>query len=232
MRVDATFMSQLMVGNLTYVLLIISMLMTRMLWLRIFAIAAGVVGAVYTWFWLNDPISTTWEIIFVSVNIVQLAIAGYRNAVLTFSPDERAFYNLMVPSLEPHQVRRLLRIAEWRRAESGDRLIEQGSMNPHLIFVRSGKVEILHEGKLVGFCGAGSLVGEISAADEEPATATVTVSEEVQYLAFDRDALRKLKRSDPIIGQAIENCSRESLKNKLVQMNVAAAATSASERSA
>ena len=111
MRVDATFMSQFMVGNLTYVLLIISMLMTRMLWLRIFAIAAGVVGAVYTWFWLNDPISTTWEIIFVSVNIVQLAIAGYRNAVLTFSPDERAFYNLMVPSLEPHQVRRLLRIA-------------------------------------------------------------------------------------------------------------------------
>ena len=149
MRVDATFMSQFMVGNLTYVLLIISMLMTRMLWLRIFAIAAGVVGAVYTWFWLNDPISTTWEIIFVSVNIVQLAIAGYRNAVLTFSPDERAFYNLMVPSLEPHQVRRLLRIAEWRRAESGDRLIEQGSVNPHLIFIRSGKVEILHEGKLV-----------------------------------------------------------------------------------
>src|SRR5262245_51584217 len=89
MRVDGNFAAQLVVGNLTYVLLIISMLMTRMFWLRVFAIAAGVVGAVYTWFWLNDLISTTWELIFVSVNVVQLAIVGYRNAVMTFSPEER-----------------------------------------------------------------------------------------------------------------------------------------------
>lgn len=230
MRVDGSFAAQLVVGNLTYILLIISMLMTRMFWLRVFAIAAGVVGAVYTWFWLNDPISTTWELIFVSVNVAQLTIAGYRNAMMTFSPDERAFYNLMVPSLEPHQVRRLLRIAEWRRAEPGDRLIEQGSMNPYLIFIRSGRVDILHERKLVGFCDGGSLVGEISAVSEEPATATVVVREPVQYLAFERNALRKLKRSDSAIGQAIENCSRESLKNKLVQMNVATATTDASDK--
>ena len=188
------------------------------------------VGAVYTWFWLNDLISTTWELIFVSVNVVQLAIVGYRNAMMTFSPEERAFYNLMVPSLEPHQVRKLLRIAEWRRAESGDLLIEQGALNPFLIFIRSGKVDILHEGKLVGSCDGGSLIGEISAASEEPTTATVVVREAVEYLAFERDALRKLKRSDPAIGQAIENCSRESLKNKLVRMNVAAATSGASDR--
>lgn len=227
MRVDSSFISQFVVGNLTYVLLIISMMMTQMFWLRIFATAAGIVGAVYTWFWLNDPISTTWEVIFVSVNVVQLAIASYRNAVLTFSPEERAFYDLMVPSLEPHQVRRLLATAEWRRADAGDRLMEQGAMNPNLIFIRSGKVDVLHEGKQVGTCGGGSLVGEISAVTDEPATATVVVSEPVQYLAFEREALRKLKRSDPVIGQAIDNCSRESLRKKLVQMNVAAATTGA-----
>ena len=37
MRVDGTFLSQLVVGNLTYILLIVSMLMTRMFWLRVFA---------------------------------------------------------------------------------------------------------------------------------------------------------------------------------------------------
>ena len=223
MRVDGTFLSQLVVGNLTYILLIISMLMTRMFWLRIFATAAGLVGAAYTWFWLNDPISTTWELIFVSVNVVQISIASYRNAKMTFTPEEREFYRLMVPSLEPHQVRRLLRIAEWRHTEPGARLIEQGKLATHLIFIRSGEVEILHEGVKVGSCGRGSLLGEISIANDDPATATAVAVEPVQYLAIEKHALRKLRRSDPAISLAMENCTRESLRTKLVQMNVAAA---------
>ena len=223
MSLEASFVSQLMVGNLTYVLLIISMLMTRMFWLRIFAIGAGLVGAIYTWFWLNDPISTTWELIFVAVNIVQISLASYRNAVMTFSPDERIFYRLMVPSLEPQQVRRLLRIAEWRRAEPGARLIEQGAVASHLIFIRSRHANILHDEVKVGSCGVGSLLAEISIANDEPATATAVATEPVQYLAIEKAALRKIRKSDPLIAQAIENCTRESLGNKLVQMNVAAA---------
>jgi len=225
MQLEANFVSQFMVGNLTYVLLIISMLMTRMFWLRIFAIGAGLVGAIYTWFWLNDPISTTWELIFVAVNIVQISLASYRNAVMTFSPDERIFYRLMVPSLEPQQVRRLLRIAEWRHAEPGAYLIEQGAVASHLIFIRSGQANILHEGVKVGTCGAGSLLAEISIANDEPATASAVAIEPVQYLAIEKTALRKIRKSDSLIALAIENCTRESLRNKLVQMNVAAAKT-------
>jgi CRP-like cAMP-binding protein len=223
MKIDASFVSQFIVGNLTYVLLIVSMLMTRMFWLRIFAIGAGAVGAIYTWFWLGDPISTTWELIFVAVNVVQIMLASYRNAVMTFNPDERVFYNLVVPSLEPHQVRNLLRIGEWRRAETGTRLLEQGAVASHLIFIRSGLVQIQHEGRMVGTCGSGSLVGEISVANDEPATATAVVSTDVQYFAIEKIALRRLKKSDPAIAQAIESCSRQNLRNKLVQMNVAAA---------
>jgi CRP-like cAMP-binding protein len=223
MKIDASFLSQFVVGNLTYMLLIVSMLMTRMFWLRIFAIGAGAIGAIYTWFWLGDPISTTWELIFVAVNIVQIVLAGYRNAVMTFNPEERVFYSLVVPSLEPHQVRSLLRIGEWRRAEPGALLLKQGAVASHLVFIRSGLVQILHEGTVVGSCSSGSLVGEISVANDEPATATVVVRENVQYFAIEKAALRKLKKSDTDIAQAIENCSRENLRNKLVRMNVAAA---------
>lgn len=223
MQLDGTFVSQLVVGNLTYILLIVSMLMTRMFWLRVFAIGAGTVGSAYTWFWLNDPISTIWELIFVGVNVVQISIASYRNAMMKFSPEEREFYRLMVPSLEPHQVRRLLRVAEWRHTEEGARLIEQGKLATHLIFVRSGEIEILHEGARVGSCGRGSLLGEISVANDEPATATAVAIEPVQYLAIEKNALRKIRRSDPAISLAMENCTRESLRTKLVRMNVAAA---------
>jgi CRP-like cAMP-binding protein len=223
MKPEASFLYQFVVGNLTYVLLIISMLMTRMLWLRIFAIAAGVVGSIYTWFWLNDAISTTWEIIFVAVNVGQIGLASYRNAFMKFDPEERMFYQLMVPSLEPHQVRRLLKIGEWRRAEPGTHMIAQGTPASHLIFIKSGQAQIRHENTPVATCGAGSLLGELSVATGDPATATAVAIEPIQYLAFEKMALRKLKKSDPMIAQAIDNCSRENLRAKLVGMNVAVA---------
>src|SRR5438046_3642387 len=47
MSFDAAFVTQLLVGNLAYLLLIISMVMTRMLWLRLFAIGSGIVGTAY-----------------------------------------------------------------------------------------------------------------------------------------------------------------------------------------
>jgi len=39
------------------VLLIISMLMTRMLMLRAIAVSSGVAGATYSFVWLSDPIA-------------------------------------------------------------------------------------------------------------------------------------------------------------------------------
>jgi CRP-like cAMP-binding protein len=216
--------SQLLVGNLTYVLLILSMLMVRMLWLRIFATAAGTVGAVYAWFWLHDPISTTWEIMFTLVNVAQISLASYRNAIASFSPEEEAFYHSVVPSLEPHQVRRLLRIAQWRQSGPGTRLTEQGVVAPHFIYIRSGQVSILYDGKVVGSCGPGKLIGEISVAAGEPATATAVTTDTVHYLAIERTALQKLRKSAPDVWQAIDHCVRRNLQDKLVQMNAAASA--------
>ena len=43
-----------LVGHLSYMLLVGSMLMRSMKWLRMIAISAGVVSAVYRFFWLKD----------------------------------------------------------------------------------------------------------------------------------------------------------------------------------
>src|SRR5262245_36059744 len=224
MNVESIFVSQLLVGNLTYVLLIVSMLMTRMFWLRIFAICAGTVGATYAWFRLHDPISTIWEVMFTIVNILQISLVSYRNATSKFNAEEQAFYDFVVPTLEPYQVRRLLSIGEWREAPSGTQLIEQGNIVSHLIFISSGHVDILYHGTVITHCGAGQLIGEISAVGMEmvPATASAIVSASVRYLALERSALQKIKASDPSIGRAIEICSRRSLRDKLVEMNTLA----------
>ena len=71
------------VGHLNYILVILSVSMSSMRWLRMFAIASGVVGVFYYGFLVSDNISATWEFIFAVVNAVQLAIvllAGRRRS--------------------------------------------------------------------------------------------------------------------------------------------------------
>jgi hypothetical protein len=48
MFVDFEFITRMLVGNLSYLLLVVSMTMTRMLALRIIAISSGVAGTAYT----------------------------------------------------------------------------------------------------------------------------------------------------------------------------------------
>ena len=71
------------VGHLNYILVILSVSMSSMRWLRVFGIASGVVGVFYYGFLVSDNISATWECIFAAVNAVQLALvllAGRRRS--------------------------------------------------------------------------------------------------------------------------------------------------------
>jgi CRP-like cAMP-binding protein len=218
MTFDADF-SRLFVGNLTYVLLVISMMMTRMLWLRLVAIGAGATGVMYAVFWLSDPVITFLESVFTLVNVVQILVIMYRNHLARFSEEERMFYDGIVPELEPHQALRLLRVGEWRDAKPGAELIRQGQPVSHLLFLRSGKVSVMVDNKLIGTCVGGSLIGEIGIATNAPATATIVVVEPVRYLAFERETLQKVMHADPEIASAMDHGNLRNLEKKLANMN-------------
>jgi hypothetical protein len=88
---NSALLTRYFVGNLEYVLLISSMLMTRMLLLRVLAISSGFVGASYSLIWLSDPVGTFWEMAFTSVNIGQIALITYRNGLSRFNKEEQTF---------------------------------------------------------------------------------------------------------------------------------------------
>jgi hypothetical protein len=220
MHLDAEMAARLLVGNLSYLLLIISMMMTRMLPLRLVAIGSGAAGAGYDFFFLADPVGTFWETLFTLVNVGQLVLIAYRNAATKFADDERAFYNAIAPDLSPYQVRSLVRTGSWIDAEAGHELIRQGSVASHLIFLRSGQADIYFSGKLVATCPPGSLIGEISISTAAPATATaVAAAGPVRYLALERSALHKAMNADPAIADTIDRAIRRSLLERLLRAN-------------
>jgi hypothetical protein len=222
MQTNLDFFTMLFVGNISYLLLTISMMMTRMLTLRIVAIGSGISGGIYDYFWLNDPVGTFWETAFTSVNLAQIMRITYENVSVRLNHEERNFHAQFLASLAPYQVRRVLRTGVWLDAEAGTPITRQGEIISHLIFLKSGTCDVLVDDISVGQCNAGSMIGEISFRSGDGATATVLATEPVRYLALERHGLQKLVKADPEISHAIEDVSTHSLEYKLLRMNRAA----------
>src|ERR1700758_63158 len=113
MNFNSDLFNRLLVGNIEYILLVISMMMTNMIWLRSLAVASGVAGFVYSAWWLHDPVGVFWETAFTSVNVVQLVLIKYRNLTAVFGEDDRELYLRFFPDLERYQMRRLLKTGRW-----------------------------------------------------------------------------------------------------------------------
>jgi len=217
-----------LVGHASYVLLIVSMLMTRMFWLRVMAICSGLLAAAYSMIWVYDPVSAFWELMFVLTNVGQLALQAYRNRGTSFTAEERAFHEVALPDLEPAQVRRLLKFGRWVDAEAGTVFTRQGDLAFELVFIVSGSAVVEGDGQTVGTCGETDFVGEISVSTGMPATATVTAETSVRYLAFERSLLRKLLDRSDDIGQAVEQAFRHGIREKLIRTNMAVASSTRS----
>jgi CRP-like cAMP-binding protein len=221
MSYDPDFITRMLVGNLGYVLLVVSMMMTRMLLLRVFAIASGIVGGAYMWLWLSDPVGTVWECTFAMAAAFQIALASYRNRAAVLSADEQALQAELMLDFEPRHVRAIRSVGSWQEGQHGSELIRQGEPAKSLIVLRSGSVSVLVNGQHVGSCGPGSLIGEIGFARATLAIATVVADGPVRYLALDCDGLRRLMKSDSEISDGVNSLCRSALEKRLILMNQA-----------
>ncbi len=208
-----------LVGHLSYVLLVASMLMRTMKWLRIIAVSAGSLSAVYGYFWLQDFVTVFWEAVFVAVNLVQLLLLEFENRRACFDDDEQRFIAAAVPNVERAHARRLLRLAVPRHYEAGTVLTCEGEKVDELLFILEGAVRIDKRGSMVGVCGHDDFIGEIGFMLDTGATATAIVANSVRGLSFDHKALASLLIRHNELREALEASFNRNLVGKLVKSN-------------
>ena len=209
-------------GHFTYLLLIISMLMRRMVWLRAFAVASGLTKIVYRAFFVFDPVSVLWETVFVLVNIGQLLIIWYYERHHRFSGAEQHFADNMPPGMDRATIKRLLGFSASRDVEAGATLTSEGQGVDDLLYVAGGEVRILHGDRIVATCNPGDYVGEMSFLTGNPASATSKSVTPVRLLAFERRKLRAAIDADPALRRTLEAALSRNLAEKLVRANDAA----------
>lgn len=207
------------VGHFNYMLVILSVSMSSMRWLRVFAIASGMVGVFYYGFLVADNISAAWEGIFAAVNAVQLAIVLLASRRRRLSEEEELLIRAVMPTLEANLRARVLKLARWQTREPEAVLVEEGEARPQLVFIAGGAASVEKSGTLVGVCGPGDFLGEMSFLTGRPASATVRVANEIRCCVFDPGVLKALIQRYPAIRQALEVGFNRNLVGKLERMN-------------
>ena len=207
------------VGHLAYILLILSMLMRRMAWLRILVIASALVGIAYSVIWLSDPVSSFWETLLVAVNVVQLAITWRQNSSARFSREDLAFANRRLRGLSPGEQRRVLDAGRWENLPAGTVLTTEGQEVSDLFFLSDGEADVRYEGRELARCGPGTYIGEMSFVGGGPASATVTTVRPSRIWRISRETLAMFDQKHPTWLAVLEAGISRDMRRKILDHN-------------
>lgn len=210
-------------GHISYVLLIGSMLMRRMLYLRTLALLAGTFSAGY-YYTTGDSVSMFWETTFALVNAAQLLVLFIENRRGRFSAEEQKFIDAVLSGVERAQARRLVKLGAWTEVADGVVLIREESTPDHLYYVVDGAARVDRDGRTIGSVGPGDFLGEMSYLTGKPASATVETTAPMRYLAFERGQLRAHLARNEAVAHALEASFNRNLVDKLVKTNTDAKA--------
>ena len=202
------------VGHIAYVLLIVSMMMRSMNWLRFFAILAGAISSSY-YAILGDYVSMFWEALFSLVNLAQLIILKIENRRGRFSEEEGLFIRACLGGVERAHAKKLMKLGAWTEVQEDVTLITQGETPDELKYLVSGEARIERDGEMIDTSKRGEFIGEMSYLSNQPATATVVTTEPTRFLAFDQTRLREFLQKNPDVRHALEASFNRDLVGKL-----------------
>jgi hypothetical protein len=219
LTLESAFSTGGLVGHTSYLLLIVSMLMRTMFWLRIFVIASALVAITYDAIWLKDPVGVFWETTLLIVNIVQIFLLWRENRVARFTAEERFFLDTRLKGIADGEARRLMNAGTWTDLPDGETLTIEGQPPSHLTFVAAGCVGIVVEGRRVAECGPGAFVGEMSLIGDGTASATARVESTARVWRIPVARLESLRQSRPEQTAALDASIARDIRAKLVALN-------------
>jgi hypothetical protein len=203
--------------------IVVALAMPTIALTRIVALIGAAIALVLAAAYAGDPVGVFWWAVLAIVIVVRMLVSRGRGFGGHLNAEEQLFHDRVVPVLSVSQARQLLAVGRWRDVVAGTTLTRAGAPVSELCFVTRGQVDILVDGRRVGECGAGEMVGEVGISTGEPATATAICATPVRYLAFEATRLYRLLDSHVHLQDAVELAVERSLREKLNRSNVAAA---------
>mgnify|MGYP000215173177 CR=1 FL=1 len=221
---ESALSPQGLLGHLAYVVLIASMLMRTLLWLRVLVITSALLGIVYSSLILHDPVSTFWETLLVLVNILQILRSHWRTLRARFTSEEEALRKLHLDGLSRGEARTILDTGAWVSLPEGSVLSVEAEAVEYLHYIATGATDVVVGGQKVAECTVGHFVGEMTVVDGLPSTATVVVTSPTALVwRVEASALRRKLDQNDLIARTLDAAFARNYRDKLARMNRLAA---------
>lgn len=216
-------------GNLSYALIAISYLVTRMLWLRVLAILG--LGAEAIYFYVTGAsslwVAIGWSVVLLAINAVQLTRLLREMLSVRLSADERLLKAGPFAALSLLSFHRLMKAGRWQTLTPGTVLTRQRRPVTQLHALVGGVAGVDVDGMPVAAIRAGGIVGEMSMLTDGLASATVTVTQQARAFAIVRTDLERLLHEHEDLRAQLHQALGSELVAKLLELRGRAAPTAA-----
>jgi CRP-like cAMP-binding protein len=211
------------------VLTAIAYLVKDILWLRLLTVLACICGILFNYL---VPASPLWEVIywnlaFMAINIVQIAIIFRERSQVQFTEEERELYETIFKDFAPFEFMKLLRVGRWREAKTDAVLAAEGKDLEHVMLIYNGLVHVEVRGQKLAQLKDGSFIGEMSFIAGGAATATVRAAQNTRYLAWSKRDLTDLLDRNPSMRFAMQTVFSTDLTKKLIRQRFPTSASGA-----
>lgn len=201
------------------ILTVIAYLVKDILWLRVLTVFACIFGIAFNYFAPATPLWAPigWNIVFLLINVVQIALIVRERSSVSFSEEEQELYETMFQSFAPFEFMKLLRIGAWGDAKVGDVLAVEDQSIDRVMLIYNGAVNVESKGQLLTQLKDGSFIGEISFIRGGAATATIRAAEPTRLLSWSKENLKQLLNRNPSMRSAMQAVLSTDLTKKLVR---------------
>jgi len=188
-------------------------MVTNMLLLRSLIVTAAILGLSYG-IMISQTMFTIGQSFLILLNLIQIGIILYNTKAFFLAEPWKTFYLKSFTAMEPREFMQLIKIAK-RKTSVGEQLCYESESHERLIYLLSGEVEITSNGEHIATAQQGNFLGEMSFLTGGEQEADVVAKGEIEYLSWDRTAMRKLKRKKPQMYTKMLNVLGVDLINKL-----------------
>ena len=188
-------------------------MVTNMLLLRSLIVTAAALGLTYG-IMISQTMFTMGQSLLILLNLIQIGIILYNTKAFFLSEPWKTFYLKSFTAMEPREFMQLIKIAK-QQTTVGEQLCYESESHERLIYLLKGEVEITSNGEHIATAQQGNFLGEMSFLTGGEQEADVVAKGEIEYLSWDRVAMRKLKRKKPQMYTKMLNVLGVDLINKL-----------------
>jgi len=200
--------------NLGYAIVAASFLVRDIVYLRALAIVAGILLTVAS-LAAGDASPAFWNALFTLINLAWLTRLYLIERRVQLRGEEQRLYETTFAAMTRAEFLRFLRAGRWVDGAAGDLLVRQGETPSALILIDHGRAMVEADGQAVAELQDGHWVGEMSFVTQQPASATVRLTQAARYLSWPSERLSALFRQEPSLKLMLMQVVSGELSRKL-----------------